>query len=251
MPGPMMRCELMTTKTIVCLLMLFSGTVAFSQVQRDTAFFATAKQNALAEYEKALGTQKRLYNGSKYQPPEHELEEHPYFILPDWLNGSVYYDGEYFTDVPLMYDLYNQMLITEHGASGHAMRLVEEKVKHFTIDGHYFERIVKDSVKNSLPETGFYEVLYNGPTQVLARREEWLREQIVNTQIETLYNEKNRYFILHNGVFFPVNRKASAMKLLADRKSELKRFLRKNHLSFSVNKELALKSMAEHYDQVK
>lgn len=231
--------------------MLLSGFVALSQAQHDTVFLVAAKEHALAAYDKALGIQKRLYNGSKYLPPEHELEEHPYFISPDWLDGSVYYDGEYFSNVPLMYDLFNQMLITEHGASGHAMRLVEEKIKYFTIDSHYFERIINDSVGNSLPETGFYEVLYNGSTRVVARRQEWRREQIVNNQIETLYNEKNRYFMFHNGSFISVNRKASALKLLTDKKSELKRFLRKHHLSFSDNKELALKSMAEHYDQLK
>lgn len=82
--------------------MLLSGFVAFSQAQRDTAFFAVAKEHPLAAYDKALGIQKRLYNGSRYLPPEHELEEHPYFISPDWLNGSVHYDGEYFSNVPDM-----------------------------------------------------------------------------------------------------------------------------------------------------
>ena len=144
----------MPSGTTLCLLILLSSTVAFSQAQHDTAFFTAAKAYALAEYERALGTQKRLYNGSRYLAPDHELEEHPYFVSPDWLTGSVFYDGELFTDVPLMYDLYKQMLVVEHSGSGHSLRLLEEKVKHFTIDGHYFERINKDSVANSLPETG-------------------------------------------------------------------------------------------------
>lgn len=241
----------MATRKFLCLLMLFSSTIAFTQGQRDTAFLAAAKNNALAEYAAALRTQARLYNGSKYLAPEHSLEEHPYFISPDWINGSVHYDGEYFEDVPLMYDLYNQVLIAEHRASGNPIRLVEEKLKHFTLEDHYFERIINDSVGNSLPATGLYEVLYNGPTRILARRQQLLREQIINTEIETSYDEKSRYFLLVNGRFFPVKGLASALKLLADRKNDIKRFLRQKKLKFSDNRELALKSIAGYYDQMR
>ena len=239
----------MIKRRLCFLLALLSGTVAFSQLQPDTAFVATAKANALAEYSKALRTQARLYNGSRYLPPEHDLEEHPYFVSPDWINGSVYYDGEYFSDVPLMYDLYNQTLVAEHASSGHPIRLVEEKLQYFTLEGHYFERIINDSVQNSLPATGIYEVLYRGPTKVVARRQQQLREQIVSTVIERSYDEKNRYFILRDSAFFPVKGKASVLKLLSARKNDIKRFLRQKDLSFSTNRELALKSIAEYYDQ--
>lgn len=241
----------MAKRIAFCLIMLLNGTVALTQRQPDTAFVTAAKQKAIAEYDKALRTQKRLYNGSKYLPPEHELDEHPYFLSPDWVNGAVHYDGELFSDVPLMYDLYNQMLITEHGSSGHAIRLVEEKVKHFTLDGHHFERIIADSATSSLPATGFYEVLYGGPTKVIARRQQWLHEQIIETHIERTFNKKDRYYVLQNGVFFSVHGKSSALKLMGDRKTELKRFLRQKHLAFSENKEGTLKSMAEYYDQLK
>jgi len=229
------------------LLMLLSGTV-FPQAARDTLFVAVSRQNTTAIYLKAMHTQSRLYNGSKYSPPDHTLEEHPFFHSADWITGTVYYDGELFTNVPLMYDLAGQMLVTEHAANGHAIRLVEEKLAHFTLDGHYFERIINDSVANSLPSTGFYEVLYQGPTKLVKRHQSSLREQIISGSVERSYDEKSKFFLMRNGTFFPVKNKASLLKLLSNRKNELKKFFRQRRLSFSENRELTLKSLAEHYD---
>lgn len=241
----------MIKKIPALLFTILFANSAYSQTAQDTLFVALARQNTTAIYLKDLLTQSRLYNGSKYFPPEHTLEEHPYFHTPDWITGSLFYDGEYFREVPLMYDLASQVLVTEHAANGHAIRLVEEKLKHFTLDGQYFERIINDSVGNSLPATGFYQVLHDGPTKVVVRHQQTLREQIISGAVERSYDARSRYFLMRDGRFFPVRSKASVLKLLADRKSDLKKFLRQRKLSFADYREAALKSVAEYYDDVK
>jgi hypothetical protein len=92
-------------KLFICLLLLISGATAFSQPAGDTTFITVAVQNTIKFYRDALGAQARLYNGGKYEAPEHTLEQHPYFLSEDWLDGDVFYDGEYFRNIPLMYDL--------------------------------------------------------------------------------------------------------------------------------------------------
>lgn len=241
----------MAKKISALLLLIVLASTAFSQTARDTLFIAVARQKTTALYLETMHTQSRLYNGSKYSPPDHTLEEHPFFLSADWITGTVYYDGEYFKNVPLMYDLASQTLVTEHAANGHAIRLVEEKLAHFTLDGHYFERIINDSVANSLPSTGFYEVLYHGPTKVVMRHHSVLREQIISGAVERSFDEKSKFFVMRNGVFFPVKSKASVFRLLSTWKNELKKFVRQRKLSFGDNREVALKSLAEHYDTLK
>ena len=65
------------------------------------------------------------------------------------------------------------------------------------------------------------------------------------------YEEKNRYFVLRNGVFFPVRSKGSVLKLMDDRRQELRKHLKQQKIVFSDNRERALKSLAEHYDTLK
>lgn len=216
----------------------------------DTAFVAAAKENAIRIHEQELRTQSALYNGSRYMVPEYDREQHPYFSSEDWITGTVYYDGEYFREVPLMYDLYNGALIAEHFPSGHPIQLVDEKVHFFEIHDHHFEKIHNESVGNSLPATDFYDILHSGKTKLVARRQKLRRQEIEDLSIDTFYEERNRYFVLKNDVFFPVKTKASLLKILSDRKRELKRFLKDEKTKAIRSREDVLTSIAAYYDSL-
>ncbi|MEX2232300.1 MAG: hypothetical protein WD824_09075 [Cyclobacteriaceae bacterium] len=231
--------------------LLVSASTAFPQPGTDTTYLSASIQNTTKLYRKAIGVQARLYNGSKYLAPDHTLEEHPYFFSEDWIIGDVFYDGEYFQNVPLMHDLSTSQLITEHFSSGHAIQLVQEKLQHFSMSGHYFEKIENESVGGSLPQTAFYDILYPGRTKVVARRQKFLREKIESSTIHRSFDEKNRYFIFKNGVFFPVKSKASVFRILRDKKQEMKKFLKQQNVSFKDDRELALKNLAEYYDTLR
>ena len=235
----------------VCIASLLACTEALPQAQTDTAFATLAKANTIQLHQEALGGQARLYNGSKYRDPIITLDFHPFFISEDWITGSVFYDGEYYENVPLMYDLLNGVLVTEHYPSGHAIRLVSEKIQRFSIDGHNFRLIENSTVQNSLPRTAFYDVLYDGETRVVALRQKFRRDEVEALRIEVTYEEKNRYFILRNGVYFSVRSKGSVLKLMDDKKQQLRRLIKQNGLSFHDNRELALKSVAQFYDELK
>lgn len=241
----------MNRKLWLAIPAMFLCAAGFPQTNADTAFVALAKIHAANLHQEALGVQSRLYNGSRYVDPEFNSEQHPFFLSEDWIMGSVFYDGEYFENVPLMYDLLNDALVAEHGPSGHAIQLIRNKLRHFTVEDHYFERLVKDSSQSALPVTGFYDIIYDGPSRLVARRQKFSREEIRNSEVIISYDQKNRYFILMNGVYFPVKTKGSVLKLMGDRKQELKKYLRQQGIVFSDHREAALKSMAEHYDSLK
>lgn len=238
-------------KTIALIIVSFSSQALFAQVESDTAFVMTAQQNALQLYENALRAQSRLNNGSRYVAPEYNTEQHPWFASDDWVIGSVFYDGKYFKNVPLMYDMFGGVIVTEHFPSGHPIQLVNEKLQHFTLADHHFERITRESVANSLPATGFYDVLYPGETKVIVRRQKQLNKSIVSTRVETSFEERNRYFLMRNGVFFPVKSKGSVLKLMSDRKGELKQLLKQKRMRYADDRELALATLAAHYDTIK
>ena len=238
----------MKLKVISFLLIFLPAANSLAQSHGDTAFIATAKQNAIAAYEKELRTQSSLYNGSRYVAPDYDRDLHPYFSSEDWITGTVYYDGEYFRDVSLMYDLYSAVLIAEHFPSGHPIQLIDEKVQSFDIDGHHFEKIDNKAFGNSLPATGFYDVLHPGKTRLIARRQKVRRQEIEDLSVETFFDERTRYFVLKNDVFFPVKNKASLLKILSDKKRGLKKFLKDNKALRFQPKEELLRKIAEHYD---
>lgn len=238
-------------KILLSNLLLLSFLSAFPQHRADTTFLSAAIENTIQTYQRTIGGQAKINNGSKYLPPKEAEDHHPYFLSEDWIMGDAFYDGEYFSNIPLMFDVLNSRLITEHHSSGHPIQLVIEKLDRFSISGHSFQKIKNESANGSLPATDFYDFLYPGETTVVARRQKVLREKIESSEIHTQYDEKTRYFILKNGVFFQVKSKSSVLKVLADQKNPLKKFMKARGIKFSLDRELALKSLAEFYDKTK
>ena len=238
-------------KSLTSFLFLLPSLTAFPQPIQDTTFLVKAIQNSINAYRQSIGSQAKINNGSKYLPPKETDDHHPYFLSEDWLVGNVVYDEEQFDNVPLMFDILHSRLVTEHSSSGHAIQLIVDKLDQFTIAGHTFEKIDNASVNGSLPNTDFYDILYSGPTRIIAKRQKILREKIESNEIETLYEERFRYFLFKNGVFFQVKNKSTVLKILEDQKQPLKKFLKDNHIIFSADRESALRRMAEFYDNAK
>ena len=236
----------MEQKILLWLFVLASSSSAYPQAGGDSTFLHAAVANTINIYKKTMGMQARLYNGSRYVPPDYTLEEHPYFRFDDWSTGDVFYDGEYFQDVPLMYDLQTDQLITEHLSSGQPIRLVWDKIQYFTIGGHHFRKI--SNATNGLPDTGLYDVLYAGPTMVVAKRQKLPREEIEAATIIRRFEERTRYFIFRDGAFHPVKTKTSVLNVLEDRKQVLKKLLKQQGGRFADNREGLLKMLAETYD---
>jgi hypothetical protein len=103
-------------------------------------------------------------------------------------------------------------------------------------------------VGNSLPATGYYEVLYTGKSKVIARRQKILHQEIENGVIETTFDERNHFYIYKDGIFHPVKSKSSDLKLLQEQKQKLKKMLRQRNAGYDGNRELLFKNAAEYYD---
>lgn len=241
----------MLRKLLIGLLFLIPSTAVFPQLASDTTFLDEAIQSATQRYHRAIGSQAKIYNGSRYPESNASVEEHPFFLSEDWFIGDAFYDGELFKNVPLMYDIVTSNLVTEHLSSGHPIQLITAKLKRFSLAGHNFEKIENESVGGSLPKTDFYDIVYGGETKVIALHQKIVRERIESGDVVTYFPEKTRYFLFKNGIFFHVNSKASALKVFKDEKQSLKKKLKANKIIFSLDREASLKGMAQSYDSLK
>ncbi|HEY9005134.1 hypothetical protein [Ohtaekwangia sp.] len=213
--------------------------------KNDTAFVATASANAVKHYHETIKGQSQLYNGSDYAEYQTLREEHPYFGSNDWVFGSVHYDGYLYEDVPLLYDLMTDEILTESFSRSSTMRLIKSRVKYFTISDKKFVNLSDSSLHK-----GFYELLYNGKTKVYARHFKLLQETISQQEITHDFEEKIRYYIYKDGKYFPVRSKGSIQDVFRDQKHELNQLMSKNKIRFRKNREQYIIRMAEFYDRI-
>lgn len=238
----MIKTALLLYLSAICLVS------AAQSPQVDTMYVSIAAKNATEQYKQIIKGQAHLYNGGEYVEPRRTNETHPFFDSDDWVTGSVTYDNDRYENVPLMFDIYSEKLITESYYGHEEIALVNQKIQRFNIGNHYFERIEQDSLKVLQP--GLYEILYSGNTRALVKRRKDLQEELEAQKVEYYYEPKNSYYIEKHNVFHHVKSKGSIFKVLEDRKSELKQFLKKSKLRFKSNREESLSKLVSYYDSI-
>jgi len=124
-------------------------------------------------------------------------------------------------------------------------------VGSFAIGGHRFVRLVADSAMGNAIRTGFYEVLLDGPVQVLAKRAKRLQEHIVNPNVDVQFTGTDRLFLRKDGICYPINRKSAALRVFSARSKEMQSYLKANKLSFKNDQfESSIALLASYYSQL-
>lgn len=238
------------TASLVLLSLAFSQ-ICFSQESiNDSTNKNSAADNLVADYKNALKENLRLYNGKEYQFSGHNANGFPFFQSVNVLNGSVLYDDNLYTNIPLYYDLVNEAVVTKDYTNNFPVQLISGKIKYFIIDGHKF---VNAAVDDNFPVTsvkGFYEELYNGKAIAFAKKQKTIRQRASSEGTETSYKEYDSYFVYFNNQVYKVNNEKSLLDVFNDKRADLKKFISTNNINFRKNFENALVSVTRYFDQI-
>lgn len=181
----------------------------------DTTFVSASIAEAKRIYTVRVQGESLLFNGSDYGEYTPLKDEYPFYLSDDWIPGSVMYDGQFYDNIMLQYDISTDQLIIESHMYGTQIQLIKSKVQSFSLEDRKFINMDSSSMK------GFYEVLYSGKTMVLAKRIKRLQERISSAEITREFEEKNKYYMLVNGEYVVVKDRRSALKALRIHKKEL------------------------------
>ncbi|MCC6289755.1 MAG: hypothetical protein IT249_17905 [Chitinophagaceae bacterium] len=237
-------------QTILILLFFQAANPAFSQEQNtDSALVAGQQKNTIQLYYNSLDFQSGLYNGSEYIVYVHLLKDgHPYLDTTTLTNGTVFYDGMLYSNVPMLYDIVKDELIVQHFNKVFHIQLVQSKVDEFNFLGRPFVHLGRDTTKQGNVKNGFYEILYDGQVKLYAKRIKTIQEFIPDMQVERRVFSNNRYFIYKDSVFHEVYNQSSVIKVLKDKRFDYKQALRKQHIKFRRQREAAMKLVLQQYD---
>lgn len=218
----------------------------------DTAFVGQARAHAVALYDVAMNRQFMLYNGSEYNAFPEPYEGYPFFGSEYWEEGAIKYYGERYEHVPMQYDLLNDLLIIEHyDQNGYVAEVVlhSEKVDYFDLLGHRFVRISPDSAQATALRPGFYDLLYDGQNKIICKRRKTMHERIESRTLTISFRERVNLFLIREGQVFPLRTKGSLLKVLSDKKRQLKQYARKEVTDFR-DKEKVLVELVRYYESL-
>ena len=224
------------------------GNVLAQTDQNDSSYYDAAIRNAVVLYQQSEKDQARIMNGRQYKPYTFPfVKGFPFFLTRQFSESSIIYDGGYYDHILLLYDEILELVILNKGVF---IELINEKIEEFTIAGHKFYPLFKDSA-NNLPTSGFYEILYDGNIDVYKKEKKSIVDVLSTTegyQAEAV--EKKFYYIKKDDRYYLVKKKADLLKVLGDKKSEIQQFIRKNKLDIKRDKDNVLPKIATYYDQL-
>ncbi|MET4073942.1 hypothetical protein [Hymenobacter sp. UYCo722] len=241
-----------STFLLLTLAALLAGRPAHAQASGPEARLPTAAEALRQEYATASVNYPYLYNGPEYADytrKYHIRTGHQFYLLPDVLPGAANYNDREFANVRLQYDIVLDQVIISQPGNPLTLRFIDDKVRTFSIDGHQFVRLVADSTSADIIRTGYYELLADGPVQVLAKRTKTMYEHLNKPYVDVSFTETNRLYMQKAGRYYAVGSKGKALRLLADHSQEMQQYLKEHHLRFGKDdRENSLVELTRYYN---
>ncbi len=227
------------------LLILSHCALQGQTLQQDSIIAESALRSTIKLYDLAMGENSHLYNGREFINPfeRKEANGHIYYITDEWQDGFIYYAGQLYEHVSLRFDVFQNKVIVEHPRSHREIELDSKKISSFGLNGLKFVRLIS-------PTEGFYAEIYKGEVKVYIWHYKTLKE---NTEGKTMVREfpaKEKVYILKDETYHLVSTQSAILSVFKERKSELKKLIKEERLSFKANKEYTLSRMARYYDQL-
>lgn len=231
-------------KIILLILFISSCLCLRAQYESDSSY-----NKVIAVYNRTIGINKHLFNGTEYIDYDHRTTGSPFFSNTYFTSGTVTYYGVFYNNVQIFYDELNDNAILKN-YNDTPLVLVREKVASFSILGHQFVNLQVLESNPAIKDSGFYDMLYNGNVKLFAKRKKKIVQKISTLMSESYFNEKVSYYIFKNNTLYTVDNKNSVLEVLKDKKNAVSKFLHQSHIKYNRNPELAMTKMLAYYDSL-
>ena len=243
----------MTTHHLYCIITLsfFTSQVSFSQaLLPDSVFYTAAQQNAIKLYTDSIKEKLHLYNGTEFTAAYRSSAGHPFFQYAEPQEGQINYDGISYPGVRLSYDLTRDEVIFVTPTNNLNIKLISQKIRSFSLPGHLFINVREDSNAVNVPETGFYELAYDGYYSVLIRRKKNLEESSREENVSK-FVQYTRYYARKDGRYYIIDSKRTLLSLCRDKKKEITTYMQKEKLEFKKDPGNTIVKVIAYYTQLK
>jgi hypothetical protein len=247
-----MKKRIPITLFTVLIILLFTVKSFAQLMSTDSSSQQAAFKNAVSLFSNSLGEQAPLYNGPEYNFYDHAIQGTAYFMdVNTFTVGTVFYDGQLFNNVQMLYDLYTDDVAVLLYNQFLKFYLLKPKVKSFDFLGHHFVNIIPDSINNkSGIKSGYYDELYNGKTEVLVKRTKSIQTTTNLAGLEKYFSPSIDYYIRKDKVYYSFSSQGQLLDILKDRKKEIQQYIKANKIKFRDDREQAMVKIASYYDHI-
>jgi len=239
--------------TAIWMYCLFNFHCVYAQTLSDSAIYTLSLNQAYTFYKKTIGENLHLFTGNEYVAPSakgQKLLGNPYFLSDQFLDGSIYYDGRYYEQIPMHFQIQDEKLIITHPVTHTPIELLNEKISYFTIGNYEFFKIPAQTASLLHTSKLYYNRLYNGSVIIWALRDKKYTLSAKAEDQTATYKEYDQYYLQKGNNFYSIESEKELLKVLPEKKAELKKFIRLHYLKFNADLEKNLILTVQYYDQI-
>jgi hypothetical protein len=173
-----------------------------------------------------------LYNGRIWRNKYFYIKGDPYLFSSSMLEGSVTINGKTFKNIKLLYDIYNDELLTLTNKNV-IIQLNKEMVDEFTIlSAETVYRFFRIGSEKQTPPDGFVNILYEGRVSLWIKYLKAIELRAVDNKYDSFY-QLHKIYINQDGKSIQVRNKKQLLELFNDRKSEIRDYMREQKIRIS------------------
>jgi len=201
-------------------------------------------------FNSAIKQQSLLYNGAAFQDYLSTVDGSANFQdLNTFSKGTVVYQGFRFENVPLMYDIHQDKLISLLGSFS-KYSLISEKVTEFYLNDHHFKYINVIDTTESVIKSGYYDLIHDGKSKIYVKRVKSMQFTLDNKIVRYYFVPKTNYYIERNQKYSTISGERSFLSFFKDKKPELKKLLKEKKIKFRKQPEAAMALLAAYYESL-
>lgn len=153
------------------------------------------------------------------------------YFLPEIKLGAFIYNDQFYSDLNLKYDVYNDQLVYYHSntATNGGIVLEKTKIKEFFLEDYHF--IKNDSLGYMELKSSFEE-----DSKLLIKHLKGTLERVNSKGISWHFQNKSYYYFENEKGIFLIKNKKSVTKLFPKKKEEISQFYKNNDLLLKNNK---------------
>ncbi|WP_143189520.1 hypothetical protein [Algoriphagus hitonicola] len=205
----------------------------------------------LDQYQAELPFFQELITGAQYPEPPRNHDGFPFLETRSFQNGGLTINRVFYPDVPLLYDIRYDQLVTFHPLFTQKLLINPDKIDAFVLSDERQFIKVKGNERYFYNRNGFYELLESGSYRLISKHYKEEKPAREVGEFVAYYVEYEDFFLEKEGEFFPIRKKKDAIKLLQIEKKAVREKLIKKGIYFNQNPRKFLISLVKLYNSSK
>ncbi|CAM3466770.1 hypothetical protein [Aequorivita lipolytica] len=236
-----MKSKIKYSAFIICAL---CNLAAFSQSNLPNEIYQT--------YDKIVGLDNTgLYNGTEFTDLFLNTDgTYRYFDGFDYTKGSVTYNGQYYVNVFLKYDLLEDNLLTrsDDNLSLFSIKLIPAFIEKFSIYNQNFVRLSDTNL--NISANGFFEVAYLGnDSELYIKHTKNKKDKALNRGIQYQFSTDNFYVLKTNNRYFVVSSSKDFREIYPEKTEEIRQFYKTYKTLKKSNPEVFMTKLVKYLDR--